>query len=419
MGERQQAGRVARRDPGGDAGQEEVGRPGWERSGRRRASSGGGVLEIVRVAEPAPVHGRRHRFEVGLPRRRRIEALQLPSGVQEQRQRSAGTLADEREVRAHPRDMGALEVVEMPGARQLEERPGGVRGAGTELLLGGGERASDTVAAGMSQLGRALEERGRRRRPAAPARSVGGTFELVRDGVVELVRGLRQMPRAAVRVRVRLGRRAQRLMGRAAVRGARGAVDGGAHERMTEADARADLDEACSLGGRCRVEADPELVGRSTEHRRVADGLGRREGQELPGRGGHRPDDPEESALQLSREGAGVRPFEASRELCRGQDAGQLQEGERVAARLRDDPVAYVGVEPTGEGRVEQRPGVVRRQPFDRELREAAHLVREVRLADREDHGDGIGTEASCDERERLQGDLVEPLCVVDHAHQR
>ena len=58
-------------------------------------------------------------------------------------------------------------------------------------------------------------------------------------------------------------------------------------------------------------------------------------------------------------------------------------------------------------------------EPFDAELWQAGELVRVAWLTDGEHHGDPLGKQAPCDERECLPGGSVEPLRVVDHARER
>jgi hypothetical protein len=64
---------------------------------------------------------------------------------------------------------------------------------------------------------------------------------------------------------------------------------------------------------------------------------------------------PIEAVLDAARQRPRARKPEAARQLRRSQSAGQLQQGERVAACLGDDPVPHLRVQPPGEGRGQQR----------------------------------------------------------------
>ena len=95
----------------------------------------------------------------------------------------------------------------------------------------------------------------------------------------------------------------------------------------------------------------------------------------------------------------------------------QLQQRQRVAARLGDDLVADPRVQGPGERRVQQRPRVVLAQALDHELRQSRQLV--ARLARREDQADRFRLQAARDEREDLRRGAIEPLLVIHQADQR
>ena len=78
--------------------------------------------------------------------------------------------------------------------------------------------------------------------------------------------------------------------------------------------------------------------------------------------------------LDLARQRPRRGQREATCQLGRGQAAGQLQQGERVAAGLGDDPVAHPLVEPPGTRRVQQRASIAVAQPADRPLRQSLQL---------------------------------------------
>ena len=90
----------------------------------------------------------------------------------------------------------------------------------------------------------------------------------------------------------------------------------------------------------------------------------------------------------------------------------QLDDRERIAACLDDDPLQHALVEPRRQDRVQQRAGVPMAQRLDVKLRPATE--RPDRLSRREDHRDPLGQEAAGDEREHARRRVVEPLRVVD-----
>ena len=109
---------------------------------------------------------------------------------------------------------------------------------------------------------------------------------------------------------------------------------------------------------------------------------------------------------------------ESTRQLGGRQTAGQLDEREWIAARLGHDLVTDALVEQPRQRGGEQRAGVAVRDALDDQLREAGEPVRVAGLADGEHHRDPLREQAPCHERERLRGRAIEPLHIVDQAHQ-
>ena len=110
---------------------------------------------------------------------------------------------------------------------------------------------------------------------------------------------------------------------------------------------------------------------------------------------------------------------EPARELRRRQPARQLDQRERVAAGLAEDPGLDALIERPRDRRVQEQPGLVGGQPFDDELRQALQDVRVDALAQREHQPHPLRQQPARHERQRLRGHPVEPLRVVDHAQQR
>ncbi len=179
----------------------------------------------------------------------------------------------------------------------------------------------------------------------------------------------------------------------------RRAVDRRAHERMTEADARAD-DERIGLLGEVEVlRAETEHRARppqqpgspvgsaaaSSSRRRVDSGSGSSCASRL-------------SSMRLSqRHRAGQR--EPAGDLGRAQRAGQLLQRERVAARLGDELVAHPVVDRHrgprgGTARARRR----RQAPRRRAAAGRRTVASTVRIAEHD--RDPLGIEAAGDERD-------------------
>ena len=188
---------------------------------------------------------------------------------------------------------------------------------------------------------------------------------------------------------------------------------------MAEAHPGAERDQLCRLRRRDGVGSDPESLGRPPQQRDVADRLGRRREHQPLGPGRERFEAPQEALLDVAGQRPRVGKAESARQLGGRQTAGQLDQRERIAARLGDDPVPDPLVEHSGQRRGEQRTGVAVRDPLDGQLRQTGEPIRVAGLADGEHHRDPLREQAPCHERERLRGRAIEPLHIVDQAHQR
>ncbi len=110
---------------------------------------------------------------------------------------------------------------------------------------------------------------------------------------------------------------------------------------------------------------------------------------------------------------------EALHDRSRLPPARELEQCERVAIGLHEDPIPHSCVERGGYGRIEQLAGLVAGQSLDRQLGQPLELVPALRLAQREHDPHSFRQESSRNECERLRGDSVEPLRVVDDAQER
>ena len=264
------------------------------------------------------------------------------AAVEQQRRRVAAAPAGERDLGAQPVQPRALQLVERAQLRDGEQLQRGVGRAGVELGLRRGQRPRAPRRRVGRQLGRPLQERGRRRDAAAGLGPAGRALELGGDRLVGSRRRVGAMPRPAVGVELRVGRLGQRAVHLRRSPRRRRAVGRRAHQRMPEPHPCAELDQPRRLGRRRRVAPDPEPLGRAPQQRRVADRLGRRRAAAAAacsaGSGSSRRR--KLCSIRLGERQRVGQP-EPARQLRRRQPARQLQQRQRVAARLGDDPVAH------------------------------------------------------------------------------
>ena len=298
------------------------------------------------------------------------------------------------------------------GERRLER-------ARPELGVGRGDLALGPACRVRGQLGRLVEEGGLGCRSAARLRPARRALELFGDRLVGADRRTRAMPGAAIGIERAVGDLGERTMHGLALAGRGGAIDGRPHERVREAHAMVELEQLGRGRGVSRLDRDLEPLGPAPHQHRIADRLRRREQQEPLRVGGQGLHAPFEALLDAPLQRMRVRQAEPAGELGRRHAARQLQQGERIAARLGDDPVAHALVQRAAHGRRQQGPGIHGSQAADRQLRQPHRFAVGAEIAAREDQGDRFREQSPRDERQRLLGGLVEPLGVVDHADER
>ena len=162
--------------------------------------------------------------------------------------------------------------------------------------------------------------------------------------------------------------------------------------------------------------ADPEPLGSAPEQRRIPGGSAaatssrRRASSESA-----RP--PDEALLDMAREIRHRDKPEAAGQLRGRQAPWQLHQRERVPARLGDDPVADLVVDPNRDRAPEQGAGVLAAQAA--QLQFGQGKCWRHRLADREHDPDRLRQQATGDEGERQRRRLIEPLRVIHETQQR
>ena len=110
---------------------------------------------------------------------------------------------------------------------------------------------------------------------------------------------------------------------------------------------------------------------------------------------------------------------EAAAQLGLRHAAGELEQPEGIAARLRDDSIAHPFVDVTGDDVVEEGTSVLVAESLEGQLGEIGEQALRSHFPHREDQQHRFGEESPSDELQRVTGGLVEPLRVVDQTDQR
>ena len=314
----------------------------WTRSTRRPREGPHGAADLDQDVPGGDVLRQPRRApggQVGLAREVQVERLEPPGGLQQQRGSVAPKTRGEGDVGTQQVDPGALELVERPGLRRGDQPESRVEFAGLQARLRRGQRAIRPPRRVLRQRDGALQERRRGGEPAARLRPAGRALELQGDLLVRPRRGRGQMPRTTVRVGLPIGRLRQRQMDRAALLCRRRPVHRRAHQRMAERHPLADRQQPVRLRGLRGRRPDPEPLGRAPQQQRIADRLRRRDQQQTPRVVRERLESPDEALLDPPCQRLRAQQAEAARQLRRRQPPRQLEQRQRIPARLGDDPV--------------------------------------------------------------------------------
>ena len=236
-----------------------------------------------------------------------------------------------------------------------------------------------------------MQKRGCRGQAAARLRAAGGLLELGGDRLVGPRCGCGQMPRATVGVDAAVGRLRQRQMDRAPVLRGRRSVHRRAHQRMAEHHPLADREQPVGL----RVRGRGPMPSRSARATAAAD---------------RRPAPPPRSAADAACRRRALEPSDEALldPPCQApwprrpkppascvavKPRGQLEQRQRVPARLGDDPVPDSLIQLEPHRRAEQRAGVAlrTRAPPARAGAEAPRPARGRRRRSRPDPPAGAG----------------------------
>jgi hypothetical protein len=186
---------------------------------------------------------------------------------------------------------------------------------------------------------------------------------------------------------------------------------------VAKRDLGVDLQEPLRLGCGRGVASDPEPLGRSPQEHRIADRLRRRDQKQPPRLGRHLSEPAPEVLLDLLGQRQRDRHSETAPQISGRQPARQLQQRQRIPARLRHDPRAHPLVQGNLQHRGQQRARIAISQTLDDELREPRQLF--ARFARREDQRHRLGQQAPGHKRECLRRSTIKPLRVVDDAQER
>jgi hypothetical protein len=206
--------------------------------------------------------------------------------------------------------------------------------------VGGLGQSTAPVGATRAQLCGARQRGDRAHAVAASQDVVGGLFEQRGDVLVGLDGRFGQVPGPALGLmRILLG---QRPVDAAALVAGRQLHDSGPRQRMAERQASralVDVHQPRSFGG--SEVLDPSLPGPAArKNTEVSGAIQDRQQQQVTGRGGQAADPRREHRLEppAERQHRGQRP---GRLRAAEQCHGQLQQGQRVALRLGQQPLAH------------------------------------------------------------------------------
>ena len=187
---------------------------------------------------------------------------------------------------------------------------------------------------------------------------------------------------------------------------------------MTESNLRAELDESHGLRRAGRVPAEPEVLRRAPQQRRVSERFGRSQGQQPSGVDRQRPQPLPEPVFQTPDRSSLRCVRQSLHELCRCPRVRKLQEREWISATLGENALPNSRIGRACDHRAEQNVRVGIAEPSKPKFRQAekGSAIRRVSLRDQQH--DLLSQQAMSYELDGLQRHTVEPLRVVDdHQH--
>ena len=271
--------------------------------------------------------------------------LEPPGRLEQQGRSIAATCHRECDLRVQQLGTGLLELVQRPRLRDRQQPQRSLGRAGLVLACCSEKRTLSPALRIGRELDGALEKRRPRRQATACPCSSRRALQLGGDVLVEPGCRVRKVPGAAIRIDISIGGISQGAVDALALVRRCRSLDSRTDKRMTEAHLRPEVDQS-SVGRRhsC-VRPDPELRGRPPHQHRIPHRLGRRDKKQKSCRRGQRRQPLCEALLDSPRQRHAVGQPEPARELSEGSASGQLEQRQRVAARLGHDPITHPLVE--------------------------------------------------------------------------
>ena len=294
-------------------------------------------------------------------------------------------------------------------ARRLSACPG---------AAGRGEAQVGASCAVGGQLRRPLVGRQRRDVATAALRALPHTLEGVDQVGVRPLGGVGAVPDLAVLVPRPGQRLGQRPVSSPAVRPGGGLVDRRAHQRVSQGHRAAGVHQQPGVDRVLQhVVVQSPSRARTTEHVGLTGVVGRGEQQQALHRGRQSAAAVQQSLLDPGGEVERRRQRGRALELGCRELAGQLQEGQRVAACLRDEPLGDLVCGVTAQPGRQEGAGFLGVEPSEGQLGQAGRLEgRRCAVTGREHHCHPVRSEPSGAEQQRSRAGGVQPVCVVDDA---
>ena len=224
------------------------------------------------------------------------------------------------------------------------------------------------------------------------------------------------MPGAAIGIDLRIGRVRQRAMhGLPLLRRGR-AIDGRADQRVTKGHARAPIASSPSVSAAAWTPIPSRPAARHTSTGSPTGSAAATSNSRWVSAGSPA-SRTAEAVLDPPRQRKRVRQTEPAGQLSRRQPPRQLQQRQRVTARLRDQPLPHPLVQRNADRRAQQRARVTITQTLDHQLRQSLELI--TRLTRHQHQRDRLRQQPPRHEHERLRRGAIKPLRVINHTHKR
>jgi hypothetical protein len=242
--------------------------------------------------------------------------------------------------------------------------------SGQLLVPRGIERAPRAAASVGCQCRGAFQEGGSCGQSAARLGPPGRALQLAGDVLVGRERRVGLVPGPAVRIGLGIGGVGQCQMRASAFFRIHGAVDRRTQQRVAEGDLRAEVKQAIRLRWAYGLGWDAQHRDRSPQQSRLAGRFGCGHQEQPLCRGRKLLHAQPKTGFDPARHGSPAGKAEPAGQCRRGQFMRQLNQRERVAARLGEYPVPHAVIDRPADGRREQLARAVVRQSAQRQIRQ-------------------------------------------------